>query len=80
MWSNRTKEELIKFADAYSSKVWKKEMNMFDNHENYFIGCNDLSDYVLNAILNTWEFMYGKNPIHEVFKECKVEHEQDNML
>ena len=52
--SNR---DVIKFADKYSHIVWEKLMDKFKKIENYSIGCNDVSDIVLNAIINTYNWL-----------------------
>lgn len=46
----------IGFADTYSKGVWEKLMLQFKNTEGYYIGCNDASDIVLNAILDTFKW------------------------
>lgn len=52
--SNR---DVIEFADKYSHTVWEKLMDNFKKIENYSIGCNDVSDLVLNAIINTYNWL-----------------------
>ena len=52
--SNR---DVIKFADKYSHTVWENLMDKFKKIENYSIGCNDVSDIVLNAIINTYNWL-----------------------
>ena len=52
--SNR---DVIEFADKYSHIVWKNLMDKFKKNENYSIGCNDVSDIVLNAIINTYNWL-----------------------
>ena len=51
-----TKEQ-IEYAGDYSISVWKHLMENFDKIENYWIGANDVSDLVLNAILNAFDGM-----------------------
>ena len=43
---------IVDYADKYSHDVWEKEMKRFDEICDYCIGCNDVSDYVLNGILD----------------------------
>lgn len=45
-------KQITDYADKYSHEVWEKLMNNFDVIEDYFIGCNDVSDIVLNAIID----------------------------
>lgn len=52
--SNR---DVIEFADKYSHTVWEKLMDKFKKNENYSIGCNDVSDLVLNAIINIYNWL-----------------------
>lgn len=44
------------FANKYSHNVWEELMKRFKTIENYSIGANDVSDYVLNACLDAVEF------------------------
>ena len=46
----------IDFADTYSKGVWEKLMSKFKNTKEYRIGCNDVSDIVLNAILDAFKW------------------------
>lgn len=46
----------IDFADRYSKDVWEKLMSKFKAVKGYRIGCNDVSDIVLNAILNAFKW------------------------
>lgn len=50
-------KDVIEFADKYSHAVWEKLMDNFKKIENYSIGCNDVSDIVLNAIINTYNWL-----------------------
>ena len=50
-------KDVIEFADKYSHDVWEKLMDNFKKIENYSIGCNDVSDIVLNAIINTYNWL-----------------------
>ena len=49
--------DVIEFADKYSHTIWEKLMDKFKKNENYSIGCNDVSDIVLNAIINTYNWL-----------------------
>ena len=51
-FTNRAKDAKD-YADKYSHKVWEMLMERFRRDENFSIGCNDVSDIVLNAILDT---------------------------
>ena len=55
------KQSNIEYASEYSHKVWEKLMEQFNNNENFYIGCNDVSDIVLNAILDALDDMSFKN-------------------
>lgn len=46
----------LEFADKYSKAVWEKLMTNFKTIQGYRIGCNDVSDIVLNAILDAFEW------------------------
>lgn len=50
--SYTTDKSVIEFADEYSRNVWEKLMANFNDIEGYSIGCNDVSDIVLNAIID----------------------------
>lgn len=50
-------KDVIEFANKYSHAVWEKLMDKFKKNENYSIGCNDVSDIVLNAIINTYNWL-----------------------
>ena len=61
----------IDFANRYSKDVWEKLMSKFKEVEGYSIGCNDVSDIVLNAILNAFKWQKEQNEIiiEQVYKE-----------
>ena len=50
--SYTTDKSVIEFADEYSRNVWEKLMANFNDIDGYSIGCNDVSDIVLNAIID----------------------------
>lgn len=50
-------EELRKFANRYSHNIWEQLMQRFEEDDKFYIGANDVSDYVLNAILDTYQKM-----------------------
>ena len=50
-------KDIIKYADNYSHKIWRKLMDNFKNIKDYYIGCNDVSDIVLNAIIDTYNWL-----------------------
>lgn len=54
-------QDSMKYAGEYSKRVWEMLMGRFKKNENFSIGCNDVSDIVLNAIidaLNGMSFSY----------------------
>lgn len=55
----------IDFADAYSKGVWGKLMSKFKNTKGYRIGCNDVSDIVLNAILDAFKWAKSRRTAAE---------------
>ena len=52
-----TNKDIIDYASEYSHKVWEYLMKQFDNNKNFYIGANDVSDLVLNAILDAMQGM-----------------------
>lgn len=56
-----TKSE-INFADNYSKMIWEKLMSEFKAIEGYQIGANEVSDIVLNAILNAFMWQKEQKP------------------
>lgn len=50
-------KSITEFANNYSHMIWEKLMDKFNKIENYSIGCNDVSDIVLNAIINTYNWL-----------------------
>jgi len=50
-------KDYIKYADNYSHEIWHKLMDNFKNIKDYHIGCNDVSDIVLNAIIDTCNWL-----------------------
>ena len=54
------KEKIYKYADDYSHKVWKDLMQKFHTIEDYYIGANDVSDIVLNAIIDASLDLFDK--------------------
>ena len=53
--SNPSREDIISFADYYSHHVWNDLMEKRRKLPNYTIGCNDVSDIVLNAIIDAFD-------------------------
>lgn len=49
-------KDIIKYADNYSHEIWHKLMDNFENIKDYHIGCNDVSDIVLNAIIDAYNW------------------------
>lgn len=60
-------KDVNEFADKYSHDIWEKLMNNFKKIENYHIGCNDVSDIVLNAIINTYIWLEGQGDKKHIF-------------
>ena len=52
-----TNKDIIDYASEYSHKVWEYLMKQFNNNKNFYIGANDVSDLVLNAILDAMQGM-----------------------
>ena len=50
-------KNIIDYASEYSHEVWEYLMKQFDNNKNFYIGANDVSDLVLNAILDAMQGM-----------------------
>ena len=50
-------KDVIEYAGNYSRTIWRKLMDNFKNIKDYHIGCNDVSDIVLNAIINTYNWL-----------------------
>ena len=48
-------EKLREFANQYSHNIWEQLMQKYKNDKEFRIGANDVSDYVLNAILDTYK-------------------------
>lgn len=61
----------IEYASRYSKIIWKELMDKFDNDPNFYIGANDVSDYVLNAILDALDGY--KEPRKYNYIESEVE-------
>ena len=57
---SKTDISVVDFADKYSRNVWEELMKRFKTIDNYSIGANDVSDYVLNACLDAVEFYKNK--------------------
>ena len=56
-------KDVIEYAGNYSRTIWRKLMDNFKNIKDYHIGCNDVSDIVLNAIINTYNWL--EKPINK---------------
>lgn len=54
-------EKLQEFAIQYSHNIWEQLMQRFKADDEFYIGANDVSDYVLNAILDTYQKMMEEN-------------------
>jgi len=69
-------KDINKYADNYSHEIWHKLMDNFKNIKDYYIGCNDVSDIVLNAIIDAYNWLERQgelkkkhNEIYETIKE-----------
>lgn len=58
-------EELREFASQYSHNIWEQLMLRFKEDDKFCIGANDVSDYVLNAILDTYQKMMEEEKCKE---------------
>ena len=58
----------LNYASDYSHKLWCKLMKQFRKDENYSIGANDVSDFVLNAIIDALNNMSYEN-LNKYFPE-----------
>ncbi len=52
-----TYKDIVNYANEYSHKVWEYLMKQFDTNKDFYIGANDVSDLVLNAILDAMQGM-----------------------
>lgn len=66
-------KDVIEYAGNYSREIWHKLMDNFKNIKDYHIGCNDVSDIVLNAIINTYNWLkkHGEDVPMAVMDEQK---------
>lgn len=48
----KPKENMHDYASNYSRMVWEDLMKQFEEIPDFYIGCNDVSDIVMNAVLN----------------------------
>ena len=58
-------EELREFANQYSHNIWEQLMQRFKADDKFYIGANDVSDYVLNAILATYQKIMEESQCQE---------------
>ena len=91
-WLKKQKEQKpeiakseIEFADKYSRKVYEELVSNFKSIDGYFIGCNDVSDIVLNAILDAFKWQkpaeWSEKHIADIFEKvglAKIVREQGN--
>lgn len=68
-------KDIIKYADNYSHAIWHKLMDNFKNIKDYCIGCNDVSDIVLNAIIDAYNWLekQAQKPADKVEPKFKKE-------
>ena len=67
-------KDFIKYADNYSHEIWHKLMDNFKNIKDYHIGCNDVSDIVLNAIIDTCNWLEKQGEQETLCDKCRKEH------
>ena len=72
-------KDIIKYADNYSHAIWHKLMDNFKNIKDYYIGCNDVSDIVLNAIIDAYNWLEKQGEQKPVDK-VKPKFEVDNWI
>ena len=67
-------KDYIKYADNYSHEIWHKLMDNFKNIKDYHIGCNDVSDIVLNAIIDTcnWLEKQGEQKLNDIYPIFRI--------
>ncbi len=53
----KSQNNIREYAGEYSHKVWEYLMKCFENDKNFHIGANDVSDLVLNAIIDALQGM-----------------------
>ena len=53
----KLQNNIHEYAGEYSHKVWEYLMKCFENDKNFYIGANDVSDLVLNAIIDALQGM-----------------------
>lgn len=56
-----SKNEIHKYASDYSHKLWNKIMKHWRDNKDYHIGANDVSDFVMNAIIDALNDMSYEN-------------------
>lgn len=67
-------KDIIKYADNYSHEIWRKLMDNFENIKDYHIGCNDVSDIVLNAIIDAYNWLEKQGEQKETLcDKCRKE-------
>lgn len=74
-------KDVIEFADKYSHTVWENLMDKFKKIENYSIGCNDVSDIVLNAIINTYNWLEKqKQQEKDILEDAILDGNEDGLI
>ena len=59
-------KNVIEYADKYSHQIWEKLMDNYKRITNYSIGCNDVSDIVLNSIIDTYNWLEKQKSTNKV--------------
>ena len=49
------KDAFRKYADGYSYDLWELLMGKFKANDDFYIGANDVFDYVFNAMLDAYK-------------------------
>ena len=69
-------KDYIKYADKYSYEIWRKLMDNFKNIKDYHIGCNDVSEIVLNAIIDTFNWIEKGGDKNKVSQHVEAVNEE----
>ncbi len=68
--------DYIRYAGKYSHEIWRKLMDNFKNIKDYHIGCNEVSDIVLNAIIDTFNWLEKGGDKNKVSKHVEAINEE----
>ena len=70
-------KNVIEYADKYSHQIWEKLMDNYKRITNYSIGCNDVSDIVLNSIIDTYNWLEKQGNIDKASYEIAEKEKYD---